>query len=89
MNSSLSNRYIKLQRMILLMEKRDARGMPVPFDISFVRLSDGKVDSYRGCHLTSRHIEGGTVNVMKKGDFRPRKIRLALILTFNNLKVYH
>lgn len=88
MKDSLSTRYIAYKRMLSLMDRRSASGRPVPFDVTFVRRKDGVVESYRGCWLTSRHSSGGTVNVMCPSLNAPRKIRLCLILTFNNLKVY-
>lgn len=88
MKSSLSCRYIKASRMLDLMGKRDGSGAPVTFSMSFVRRSDGTIDRWDGCRLTSRHSAGGTLNIMRAGEHRPRKVRLCLILTFNNLTVY-
>ena len=88
MKASLSHKYIKTSRMLSLMERRDGSGAPVTFSISFVRRSDGGTDRWEGCRLTSRHSAGGTLNIMKAGDNFPRKVRICLILTFNNLQVY-
>lgn len=83
-----SEGYIKASRMLELMQATDRNGKPVTFDISFVKLSDGTVREFKSCHLTSRHSTGGTINVMYPGINAPRKIRICLIIRFNNKKVY-
>lgn len=88
MKATLSRRYIKASRMLQLMERRDGSGAPVTFSLSFVRRSDGGMVIWDDCRLTSRHSSGGTLNILRSGDSRPHKVRLCLILTFNNLTVY-
>jgi hypothetical protein len=83
-----SEGYIKGSRMLELMQATDKNGKPVSFDIAFVRLSDGSIQEYKDCHLTSRHSAGGTVNIRPACLNTPRKIRICSILKFNNKKVY-
>lgn len=89
MSDSISNRYIKTSAMLRLMQRTDSKGRAVPFDIMFVRRSDGAVDEWKGCWLTSRYSLGGTVNIMPPGRNAPKKVRICLILKFNNLIVYN
>ena len=80
--------YIKGSRMLELMQSTDKNGKPVTFDIEFVKLSDGSIREYKGCHLTSRHSSGGTVNIRPSCLNAPRKIHICTIVTFNKKKVY-
>lgn len=87
--SSFPPRYIKASRMMELMQSRDRNGCPIPFEITYVRKSDGSVESFSDCHLTSRHSAGGTINIRCKGETHPRKLRVCLIISFNGHKVYY
>lgn len=71
-----------------LMQRKDAEGNPIGFQLKYVKLSTGEVREYPVCFFTSMHSRGGTVNVIQEGEFRPRKIRRCLIIEFNHCKIY-
>lgn len=88
MRVETSSTYIKLQRMLTLIQQTDANGKPIPFSMTFVKKGTGEIEHFDSCWLTSRHSNGGTINVMPEGHNNPRKIRLCLITQFNGLTVY-
>lgn len=89
MSSPVHKTYIKATRMLSLMSAKDKSGKPVPFSLSFVKLSDGTLVTWPECWLTSRYSKGATVNVMCKGEHHPKKVRTCLIVSFNGLSVYY
>lgn len=79
---------IHWSKLLDIMERTDSSGVPIPFQLCYVKLSTGEVREYDRCTLTSVHTNGTTVNVLPDGEFRPRKIRKVSIIEFNHAKVY-
>ncbi len=79
---------IRYQNMWALMNARDKKGRPVPFDVEFVKVSTGELVRWKGCWLTSYHAKGTTINVQCPGENHPKKIHRLLITRFNGAKVY-
>lgn len=71
-----------------LMDKKDAKGRPVPFSVSYVKKSTGAIVNVPSCTLTSFHSKGSTLNILYAGEEKPRKIRKCLIIMFNGKSVY-
>lgn len=71
-----------------IMQRRDAKGNPIPFQIKYAKRSTGQIVEYPVCYFTSIHTKGSTVNVMQEGEFSPRTIRRCLITEFNHHRVY-
>lgn len=71
-----------------IMQRKDANGNPIPFQIRFYKLSTGEERNYPVCFFTSIHTKGSTVNIMVEGEHRPRTIRRCLIVEFNHHKTY-
>jgi len=70
------------------MQRTDAAGNPLPFDIKFVKLSTGEVREYKRCILTSIHSAGSTLNILPEGEYRPKTIKKVSIIEFNQHRVY-
>jgi hypothetical protein len=71
-----------------VMQRTDATGSPIPFQLKYVKLSTGELRNYDKCFITSNFTTGTTINVLPAGEFRPRKIRKVSIIEFNHKKVY-
>lgn len=82
-----SRKLIKQARLWDLMERKQADGSPLPFQLKFVK-SDGSIRELERCIITSMHSSGTTLNVREAGKMRPRKIRRITIIEFNNIRVY-
>lgn len=78
---------IKQSRLWELMERKDASGEPLPFQLKFVK-ENGEVREYASCVLTSIHSAGTTLNVLPEGESFPRTIRRVTIIEFNHVRVY-
>lgn len=78
---------IKLHRLWEIMERTDAEGAPVVFQIKFVK-TNGEIREYTACTLTSMHSAGTTINVLPVGQRAPRSITRISIIEFNNIPVY-
>lgn len=78
---------IKQSRLWEIMERTDANGDPVPFQIKFVK-ENGEVREYKSCTLTSFHSKGTSLNVLPLGERSPRSIRRVTIIEFNHIRVY-
>lgn len=78
---------IKQSRLWEIMERTDANGKPLPFQLKFVK-ENGEVREYKNCVLTSFHSAGTSLNVLPEGEVRPRSIRRITIIEFNHIRVY-
>jgi len=78
---------IKQSRLWEIMERTDADGKPLPFQLKFVK-ENGEVREYKDCVLTSFHSAGTSLNVLPEGEVRPRSIRRITIIEFNHIRVY-
>lgn len=78
---------IKQSRIWEIMERLDAQGNPLPFQLKFVK-SNGEVKEYPRCILTSMHSKGTTLNVLPEGEIQPRTISRITIIQFNKIPVY-
>lgn len=78
---------IKQSRLWEMMERTDASGKPLPFQLKFVK-ENGEVREYKSCVLTSFHAAGTSLNVLPEGESRPRSIRRVTIIEFNQIRVY-
>ncbi len=81
------NKLIKLSQIWDIMQRKDAKGRNIPFQIKFVK-KNGEVREYNECTLTSFHSLGSTINVLPKGETFPRSIRRISIVEFNKHKTY-
>lgn len=70
-----------------MMERTDASGDPLPFQLKYVK-KNGEVREYTRCVLTSLHSKGTTLNVLPEGEITPRTIRRVTIIEFNHVRVY-
>ncbi len=84
----MQNRLIHWSRIWDLMERTDSKNHAVPFQMKFVKSSNGEVREYKSCILTSIHSKGDTINVLPEGELRPRTILKVLIIEFNQNRVY-
>ena len=71
-----------------LMERTDAKGAPLPFQLKFVKVKTGEIREYPRCVLTSFHSKGDTLNVLPEGETHPRTIKRITIIEFNKHRVY-
>lgn len=83
----MQQKLIKQSRLWQIMERKDAQGQPIKFQIKFVK-QNGEIREYAQCHLTSMHSAGATINVLPLGETRPRKITRISIIEFNHIPVY-
>ena len=79
---------IHWSRLWELMERKDANGNPLPFQLKFVKVKTGEIREYPRCVLTSFHSKGATLNVLPEGETKPKKIRRITIIEFNKHRVY-
>lgn len=78
---------IKQHRLWEIMERTDANGAPIVFQIKFVK-QNGEIREYPACTLTSMHYSGTSINVLPLGEKFPRSISRITIIEFNNIPVY-
>lgn len=71
-----------------IMDRRDEHGNRIPFSITYVKISTGEKRVIDSCVMTSIHSKGSTLNILPKGEPRPKKIKKCLITMFNNASVY-
>ena len=79
---------IHISKIPQLMERKDARGNPLPFSLKYVKKSTGETISIKGAVLTSSFQYGGTINIMVLSSGETRKLILPLVTEFNNTEVY-
>lgn len=85
---AMAHKLIHWSKIWEIMQRRDAKGNLIPFQIKFAKRSTGEIVEYPVCYFTSIHTKGSTVNVMQEGEQRPRTIRRCLIVEFNHHKTY-
>jgi hypothetical protein len=71
-----------------IIEKRDAKGKPVPFSMKFVKISTGEIVTAENVVCTSSHFNPRTYNIMFP-NMEIRKVRHTLIVEINGQEVYH
>jgi hypothetical protein len=81
-------KYIHWSKLWDLMQRTDAKGAPIPFQLKFVKLKTGEVREYTSCVLTSFHSKGTTLNVLPEGESHPKTINRVTIIEFNKHRVY-
>jgi hypothetical protein len=70
-----------------VIERKDNKGKPVVFDITFVKLSTGEIVHAPGVQCTSSHFEPRTYNIkLQNGEIR--KVRHVSILKINGKTIY-
>lgn len=69
------------------MELKDETGSPVPFSFQYAKM-DGTLKIYENAVLSSIYSKGATVNIIKKGESKPKTFRKVLIVKFNGKKIY-
>jgi hypothetical protein len=77
---------IHVSRIYDVMNRKDNRGHPVPFDLKFVKTSTGSIVAGHGCVCLSSHFRGGTVNI-KWPNGEIRKIYIRTLIEFNQNEV--
>lgn len=80
-------KYIQLQRIFEIMERKDQKGRFLPFDVAFRKISTGEMVVCRNARLSSIHSEGMTLNIIRDGETKPIKIYKNLITSFNGLTI--
>lgn len=69
------------------MQRKDAKGHPLPFSLKYRKKSTGEMVHYPQCVLTSFHAKGKTINVLPAGEVHPRKIRRILVMYYNDVLI--
>lgn len=74
-------------KVIGIMERR-VNGRPLEFSIQYCKKSTGELVFYPAAVLSSVHSKGATINILVKGEDKPRTLRKCLITYLNGMKVY-
>jgi hypothetical protein len=77
---------IHVSRIYNVLNRRDKKGDPVPFDFKFVKKSTGSIVTGHDCICISSHFRGATINV-KWPNGEIRKIYIRTIIEFNQNEV--
>lgn len=79
---------IHFSKLFKALEEMEKSPDPVPFSLTFVKRSTGKIVHVPSCTLTSFHTKGSTLNILHPGETKPKSVRKCLITEFNGKSVY-
>ena len=78
---------IHISKIPEIAKRKDKTGKPVPFSLKYVKKSTGQIITVENAVMTSSH-HMGTMNIKILASGQIRKLITALIIEFNQTKIY-
>lgn len=78
---------IHFSKVLVLMNRKDSHGKPLPFSLKYVKKSTGEIIAVENAVLTSsNHLDYLNIKILASGEIR--KLILPLIIEFNGTPTF-